>query len=212
MSISLNLDPQCWLAFYLNLLKLISLPDEDARRAVTSRSFWTFNGIFRECLSCFDEFREMAKNSLMGLTVSVTLIDAAINCQTRKVKHPWIFHDRSLYVTWWVFTFDHFPLNASLRTTMFFFPPNRKKFALRRKCLIRFRSPVLLITVFQRYMRVCSPCICPREWTNNCLESKEMKNDVCCFCLPVRQWWSRYGRQRRSVTRVWKGNLSNIGV
>ncbi|TWW58889.1 Unconventional myosin-XV [Takifugu flavidus] len=29
----------------------------------------------------------------------------------------------------------------------------RKKFALRRKCLIRFRSPVLLITVFQRYMR-----------------------------------------------------------
>uniref|UniRef100_H3C0T6 Myosin XVA n=1 Tax=Tetraodon nigroviridis TaxID=99883 RepID=H3C0T6_TETNG len=29
----------------------------------------------------------------------------------------------------------------------------RKKFALRRRCLIRFRSPVLLITVLQRYMR-----------------------------------------------------------
>lgn len=68
-----------------------------------------------------------------------------------------------MYVTWWVFRFDHFPLNASLRTTIFLFPSNRKKFALRRKCLIRFRSQVLLITVVQRYVRVCMLCICPCE-------------------------------------------------
>lgn len=45
---------------------------------------------------------------------------------------------------------------------------NRKKFALRRKHLIRFRSAVLLILNRQRYMRVCaqrlhlclSVCVC----------------------------------------------------
>lgn len=36
------------------------------------------------------------------------------------------------------------------------FPKNRKKFALRRKYLIKLRSTILLIVNRQRYMRVCT--------------------------------------------------------
>lgn len=85
------------------------------------------------------------------MSVLITLIDAAVN----------LFPFFPMNLLWEIFLCYQvavyiwpFPSKCIYENTVFLFTLNRRKFALRRKCLIRFRSPVLLITVLQRYMRV----------------------------------------------------------
>lgn len=73
------------------------------------------------------------------LPVLITAIDVTVKCQT-ELFHPFSLLSNCI----WIIHLFH----------------NRKKFALRRKYLIRFRSAVLLIVNRQRYVRVCTPCLC----------------------------------------------------
>lgn len=129
----------------------------------------------------------MSTHSVMS--VLVMLIDAAVN----------LFRFFPMNLLWEIFLcylvavyIWPFPSKCIYENTVFLFTPNRKKFALRRKCLIRFRSPVLLITVLQRYMRVwCSVKVRVNEQNlfsvTAVFRGKKWKKKVCCCCLSVRQ-------------------------
>lgn len=85
--------------------------------------------------------------------------------------------------------------------------PDRKKLALRRKVLIKFRSAVRLIVNRQRHMRVRPQCntysataaVKPK---NSCCflipkKKKKMSDVFLLLCLSVRQWWNLPGKLRR---------------